>query len=199
MALAVTLVLTASVIFCVTYWLNLSPQGQQEGSRPVSTIAVLPFENLSDDREQEHFADGITEALITELSKIKGLRVISRTSTMHYKGTRKSLPEIVRELNVKTVVTGSVTFSGKKVRIIAHLMNASTDTKLWADSYERDLQDILALQSEVARTVSVPVMVASKGRARVLHRWSRVPVPSGEGRRASSQRPGGRTRPRAPT
>jgi len=159
MALAVTLVLTASVIFCVTYWLNLSPQGQQEGSRPVSTIAVLPFENLSDDREQEHFADGITEALITELSKIKGLRVISRTSTMHYKGTRKSLPEIVRELNVKTVVTGSVTFSGKKVRIIAHLMNASTDTKLWADSYERDLQDILALQSEVARTVAGEIKI----------------------------------------
>ena len=73
---------------------------------------------------------------------------------MHYKKTRKSLPEIVSELNANALVAGSVTFSGKRVRIIAHLMNASTDTKLWSNSYERDLQDILSLQSEVARTIA---------------------------------------------
>ena len=149
------LALAGSVIFWATYRSsNVSLRRQDGRNTTVSAIAVLPFENLSDDREQKHFADGLTEALITELAKIKGLQVISRTSTLHYKGTRKSLPEIVRELDVKTVVTGSVTFSGKRVRIIAHLIDTSTDAKLWADSYERDLRDILALQSEVARTIA---------------------------------------------
>jgi len=149
------LILSGSLIFWIAHRSpDASPPRQAGRNGQVSTIAVLPFESLSDDREQEHFADGMTEALITELSKIKRLQVISRTSTMHYKKTRKSLPEIVSELNANALVAGSVTFSGKRVRIIAHLMNASTDTKLWSNSYERDLQDILSLQSEVARTIA---------------------------------------------
>jgi serine/threonine protein kinase/Tfp pilus assembly protein PilF len=121
---------------------------------PIESVAVLPLENLSGDPEQEYFADGMTEALITDLSKIGALKVISRTSVMQYKDVRKPLPEIGRELNVDAVVEGSVLRAGNRVRITAQLIEAATDRNLWADSYERDLSDVLGLQGEVARAIA---------------------------------------------
>src|SRR5712691_8749302 len=109
----------------------------------IRSIAVLPLGNLSGDPREDYFADGVTEALITELAQIGGLRVISRTSVMVYKGAKKPLPQIARELQVDAVVDGSVQRSGDKVRINADLIEASTDRHLWAKSYERDLRDIL--------------------------------------------------------
>jgi eukaryotic-like serine/threonine-protein kinase len=128
-------------------------------SPTIRSIAVLPLKNLSRDPEQEYFADGMTDALTTDLSKIGALRVISRTSAMHYKGTDKTLPEIARELNVDGVVEGSVLRSENRVRITAHLLHASTDQHLWAETYERDLGDVLRLQSEVAQTIAQQVRV----------------------------------------
>src|SRR6266550_7076692 len=120
----------------------------------IQFLAVLPLENLSRDPEQEYFADGLTEALITSLAKISALRVISRTTAMHYKCVHRPLPEIARELGVEIIVEGSVLRSGERVRISAQLIEASTDTHLWAESYERDLLDVLHLQSEIARAVA---------------------------------------------
>ena len=125
----------------------------------IKAIAVLPLTNLSRDSEQDYFTDGMTEALITDLAQIGALRVISRTSTMRYKGTDKPLPQIARELNVDALVEGSVLRAGDRVRITAQLIHAATDQHLWAKSYERDLRDILALQSEVARAVADEVQI----------------------------------------
>jgi TolB-like protein/DNA-binding winged helix-turn-helix (wHTH) protein/Tfp pilus assembly protein PilF len=119
----------------------------------IRTLAVLPLENLSHDPEQEYFADGMADELVTQLGQISAVRVISRTSAMHYKGTQKTLPEIARELHVDAVVEGSVQRSGKRVRINVQLIEAATDQHLWARSYERDLSDTLVLQSEVAQEI----------------------------------------------
>ena len=124
------------------------------GGKPIESLAVLPLENLSRDPEQEYFSDGMTDALITQLSKIGALRVVSRTSVMRYKGTNKSLPEIARELNVDGVIEGSVMRSGNRVRIAAQLIRGRTDQHLWAETYERDVVDVLRLQSEVAQAVA---------------------------------------------
>jgi len=123
----------------------------------INSIAVLPLENLSHDPEQEYFADGMTDALTTDLSKIGSLRVISRTSAMRYKGINKSLPEIARELNVDGVVEGSVMRSANRVRITAQLIQARTDQHIWAETYERDLRDVLALQSDVAEAIATEI------------------------------------------
>jgi len=120
----------------------------------IQSIAVLPLENLSGDPSQEYFADGMTEALITDLGKIGELRVISRTSVMRYKGTKKSLQEIARELNVDAVIEGAVLRSGNRVRITAQLVEAPSDRHLWAESYDRELRDVLTLQSQVARAIA---------------------------------------------
>ncbi|HEY3123969.1 MAG TPA: protein kinase [Thermoanaerobaculia bacterium] len=126
----------------------------------IQSLAVLPLENLSRDPEQEYFADGMTEELIADLGKIRALRVISRTSAMRYKGTKKSLPEIARELDVDALVEGSVLRSGDRVRITTQLIHAATDRHLWSESYERDLRDVLALQSEVARSIAREIKIA---------------------------------------
>jgi TolB-like protein/DNA-binding winged helix-turn-helix (wHTH) protein/Tfp pilus assembly protein PilF len=128
-------------------------------AKRIGSIAVLPLENLSRNPDQEYFADGMTEELTTDLAKIGGLRVISRTSSMQYKGTKKSLPEIGRELNVDAVLEGSVRRAGDRVRITAQLIRASTDEHLWAETYDRDLKDVLPLQYEVARTVASQIKV----------------------------------------
>jgi TolB-like protein/DNA-binding winged helix-turn-helix (wHTH) protein/Flp pilus assembly protein TadD len=125
----------------------------------VQSLAVLPLENLSHDPEQEYFADGMTEALITDLGKIRALRVISRTSVMQYKGTRKPLPEIARELNVDAVLEGTVARSGNRVRITANLLHAPTDRHLWAETYESNLGDVLVLQDEVAQAIASEIKV----------------------------------------
>ena len=104
----------------------------------IRSLAVLPLENLSGDASQEYFADGMTDELITDIAQIGSLRVISRTSAMHYKGTHKTLPEIAKELNVDAVVEGTVTRSGDRVRITAQLILAPSDRHLWADAYDRE-------------------------------------------------------------
>ncbi len=126
----------------------------------IASLAVLPLENLSGDPEQDYFADGMTEALITELGKISALRVISRQSVMRYKSTEKSVPEIARELNVAALVEGSVLRDGDRVRISAQLIQTVPERHLWAQSYERDLGDVLALQSEVARAIAREIKIA---------------------------------------
>jgi eukaryotic-like serine/threonine-protein kinase len=120
----------------------------------IDSIAVLPLANLSGDPQQEYFADGMTEELISNLAKISALRVTSRTSVMRYKSSSKSLPEIARELGVEAVVEGSVTRAGSQVKITAQLIDAAKDRHLWADSFQRELKDVLALQGEVARAIA---------------------------------------------
>jgi len=121
---------------------------------PVHSLAVLPLQNLSGDPGQEYFADAMTEELITELSRISALDVISRTSVMSYKGSKKSLPEIARELHADAIVEGSVVRSGDRVRVTAQLIRATRDTNVWAQTYDRDLQDVLNLQSKVAQAIA---------------------------------------------
>jgi serine/threonine protein kinase/TolB-like protein/Tfp pilus assembly protein PilF len=125
----------------------------------IESLAVLPLKNLSGDPAQEYFADGMTEELTADLSKVGAVRVISRTSAMRYKDANKSLPEIARELNVDGVVEGSVERAGDRVRITAQLIQAPTDTHLWANSYERDMRNILSLQDEVARDIASEIKV----------------------------------------
>jgi TolB-like protein len=117
-------------------------------STKIRAVAILPLANLSRDADQEYFSDGITEALITELAKIKALKVISRTSVMWYKGGTKPLREIAHELKVEGVVQGTVVRSGQRVRITARLVDARSDRLLWAEAYERDLHDVLTLQGK---------------------------------------------------
>ena len=121
---------------------------------PIRSIAVLPLENLSGDPEQEYFADGMTDELTTNLAHLSDLRVISRTSAMQYKNTKKTLPEIGRELNVGAIVEGSVVRSGARVRITVQLVDATSDRHIWAKNYERNLGDVLGLQSEVAEAIA---------------------------------------------
>lgn len=121
---------------------------------PVFTIAVLPLENLSGDPEQEHLADGLTEALITELSKIGGFRVKSRTTTMRYRGVRRPLGEIARELRVNAVVEGGVMGAGPSVHLKTRLVDATSDTKLWAGSFDGKMEDLVGMQTSVARLIA---------------------------------------------
>ena len=121
---------------------------------PVRSIAVLPLLNLSSDPDQQFFADGMTDELITNLAQISSLRVISHTSAMAYLGTRKPAAQIARELGVDALVEGSVVRSGNKVRITAQLIHAASDRHLWAQSYDRELSDVLTVQSEVAREIA---------------------------------------------
>lgn len=123
----------------------------------LNSIAVLPLNNLSGDPSEEFFADGMTDQLITDLARVGSLRVISRTSVMQYKGTKKSLPEIGRELKVDAIVEGSVIRSGQRVRVTAQLLEAPTDQHLWAETYDRDLGDVLKLQGEVADAIAKQV------------------------------------------
>jgi TolB-like protein/DNA-binding winged helix-turn-helix (wHTH) protein/Tfp pilus assembly protein PilF len=125
----------------------------------IHSLAVLPLENLSGDKEQEYFADGMTDTLITNLAQVGSLRVISRTSVMRFKGSKESLPQIGRDLQVDAVVEGTVTRSAGRVRISAQLIEASKDHHLWARSYERDLKDVLALQDEIARDITEQIRV----------------------------------------
>jgi TolB-like protein/Flp pilus assembly protein TadD len=125
----------------------------------VRSIAVLPLRNLSNDSSQEYFADGMTESIISELARIKALRVISRTSAMAYKGAAKPIPEIARELNVDAVLEGSALLIGNRVRVSVQLISARTDDALWTEKYDRDLEDVLALQSELAETVAHAIAV----------------------------------------
>ena len=125
----------------------------------VNSIAVLPLENLSRDPEQDYFADGMTEALICTLSRIHGLRMISRSTALRFKQTKKSLPEIARELDVDAVVEGTVSRYCDRVRVSGNLVHAPTDRCLWSGSYEAEWKYVLALQNRLARTIAEQVKV----------------------------------------
>lgn len=134
---------------------------KREKPQPVtiSSIMVLPLENLSGDPAEEYFADGMTDALIGDLARIGGLHVISRTSSMHYKGTKKSLPEIAGEVKVDAVVEGTVQRSGDRVLIRAQLIHTATDRHLWVGDYNRGMRDVLDVQSEIAQAIARQVQI----------------------------------------
>jgi serine/threonine-protein kinase len=125
----------------------------------IRSLAVLPLQNVSRDPAQEYFADGMTEALITELARVRALRVISRTSAMKYKGVQKALPEIARELNVDAILEGSALLVGKRVRVSVQLVSAKVEEMLWGDRYDGEIEDILDMQSRVAETVAKEIAV----------------------------------------
>ena len=146
---AIALILAAGVI-----WLVRERTAKPTASLAIRSLAVLPLANFSGNSEQDYLSDGMTEALTAQLSTIHGLRVISRTSTMQLKGTHKSVPAIGKELDVDAVIEGSVLQSGDKVRVTVQLIRAATDEHLWAATYDRELRDILALQSDVAQGIA---------------------------------------------
>jgi TolB-like protein/DNA-binding winged helix-turn-helix (wHTH) protein/Flp pilus assembly protein TadD len=151
--IALALVLILPILFV----LLLRSRGRVPAG--IRSLAVLPLDNLSGDASQNYFADGMTDELITDLAQISALRVISRTSVMAYKGARKPLPQIARELNVDAVVEGTVLRFGDQVRITAQLIEASTDKHLWSQSYEGELRDTLALQNRVAREIADQIRI----------------------------------------
>jgi serine/threonine protein kinase/Flp pilus assembly protein TadD len=151
--------LTAALVLCAVVLAGLSWWDRLHSIRTgrIDSVAVLPLENLSGG--EEYFADGMTELLITHLGRIGSLRVISRPAVMGYKGTRKRPSEIAQELKVDAVVVGSVFRSGDRVRITWHLIDAATDSQLWSEVYEKDLQDVLALQSAVSRDIAAGIHI----------------------------------------
>jgi len=168
---------TAALLLVAGLWIGFNALSLRERffgmpGTTTQSLAVLPLVNLSGDPGQEYFADGMTDELITLLAQIAALRVISRSSAMQYKGTKKSLREIARRLRVDMVVEGSVIRSGGQVRISAQLIDPMKDRHLWAESYERSLSNVLALQSDVARAIvqSVRVRVSPVERGRLTNR-----------------------------
>jgi len=151
------------------------PRGQL-ASVPIRSLAVLPFENLSGDAEQDYFADGMTDSLITSLAQVHALRVISRTSVMQYRRANKALPRIAEELDVDAVVEGTVSRAGDRVRITAQLIQATTDRHLWAQSYEREARDVLSLQREVAAAIAQAVEVKLQPEEKVRMTRAAAPV-----------------------
>jgi len=151
----------AAIAVGLGYGLRARNSGKPRSIVPgaIQSIAVLPLANLSGDPSQDYFADGMTDALITELSQIKKLRVISRTSVMQYKQTQKPLQDISQELNVDAIVEGSVVRAGNRVRISAKLFQTHVEGALWADSFERDFTDVLTLQSDVATAIARGIQV----------------------------------------
>lgn len=180
------LVGAAATVFLALYFVDRatgpSRQAQQEirptapvGAPPVErvslrrhtnekSLAVLPMQNFSADSRHDYFADGLTEALIANLAQVDGLRVTSRTSSMHYKGQRKPLPQIARELDVHMIIEGSTVTQGDRLRVTAQLIEADTDEHLWAKTYDRPLRDILTVQADIAAAVARDVqLVLSEG------------------------------------
>jgi len=147
-------------------------------SKPIQSLAVLPLENLSHDPEQEYFAEGMTDELITALAKIGALRVVSRTSVVQYRGTKKALPEIARELNVDALVEGTVLRAQNRVRITAQLIRATPEEHLWAERYEGNLGEVLTLQNTVAQDVARSIKVNVTPRERALLAMPRAVDPT---------------------
>ena len=170
---SVWIVLTPVVVFGALLILVLGLQDSirnlfvSHASSPIRSIAVLPLANLSGDPARDYFADGMTDALITDLAHINSLRIISRNSTVRYKATEKTIPEIAHELNVDAVVEGSIVQDGNHVRISAQLIRAVPEEHLWAKIYDRDLSDVLALQGQVAQDIATQVRVTLSPQERV--------------------------------
>jgi TolB-like protein/tetratricopeptide (TPR) repeat protein len=160
---ALALGLAAILIWIAHDRASIQPASANGGIR---SLAVLPLQNFSGNPEQDYLSDGMTEALIARLSTIHALRVISRTTAMQFKGTRKSVPAIGKELNVDAVIEGSVLRSGDKIRISVQLIRADTDEHLWSDTYDREVQDVLALQSDVTYGIARHIEVAVSGTPR---------------------------------
>src|SRR6185437_13435044 len=152
---------------------------------PRYTICVLPFANMSGDPDQEYFSDGITEDIITDLSKVSSLRIISRNSAFQYKGEKLDVPQLVREMKVTHVLEGSVRKAGGRVRISAQLVDCEDNGHVWAERYDRDTSDIFALQDEISRHRQGAAAAAFAGReeghrtARYRQRRGIRPVPDG--------------------
>jgi TolB-like protein/tetratricopeptide (TPR) repeat protein len=161
--LALALALAVGLIWLVRGRTTIRPASASGGIR---SLAVLPLQNFSGNPEQDYLSDGMTEALIARLSSIHALRVISRTSAMQFKGTRKSVPAIGKELNVDAVIEGSVLRSGDKIRVTVQLIRAETDEHLWSGTYDRELQDVLALQSDVTQGIAGHIESAVTGTRR---------------------------------
>jgi TolB-like protein/DNA-binding winged helix-turn-helix (wHTH) protein/Flp pilus assembly protein TadD len=138
----------------IAVWFARTSSAPTSAAPRLDSIAVLPLANLSGDPSEEFFADGMTDQLITDLAQVGSLRVISRTSVLQYKGTKKALPEIAQELHVDAIVEGSVIRSGQRVRVTAQLLLAPADRHLWAETYDRDAGDVLKLQGEVANAIA---------------------------------------------
>lgn len=153
---AACILLAASIVALGLVYLG---NRKRHASEPhaILSLAVLPLENLSGDPNQEYFVDGMTDELITDLAQIHSLRVISRTSVVQFKHSRKKLPEIASELNVDAVVEGSVLRTGDDVRVTAQLLDAREDRHLWAASYEQEMENVLRLQAQIARTIAEQV------------------------------------------
>jgi TolB-like protein/DNA-binding winged helix-turn-helix (wHTH) protein/Tfp pilus assembly protein PilF len=157
--MAVTALAGILIWLGVSAWRQRQPSALAEVPVVIRSVVVLPFENLTGDPEQDYFAAGMTDALTTNLAQIHALRVISRTSAEQYKGAKKSLPAIARELEVDAVVEGAVVQSGNRVRVSAQLIHAATDRHLWAQSYERELPDVVVMQGEVATAIARAVQI----------------------------------------
>jgi TolB-like protein/DNA-binding winged helix-turn-helix (wHTH) protein/Tfp pilus assembly protein PilF len=147
------------VIVAALILLRAPSVGSRTGAERIDSLAVLPLQNFSGDPEQEYFADGMTEELITELTHIKALRVVSRTSVARYKGTRKTAPEIAGELHVQAILEGSVARAGERIRISARLIRAANDQPVWSQSYDSDVRDVLRLQADVARSIAREIQI----------------------------------------
>lgn len=166
----VTIVVVGAATFLAVYWFRAHRATAGPGtSLPIRSLAVLPLHNLSNDPEQEYFSDGMTDELITELVKLGKLKVISHTSVERYKGTKQPVADIARELGVDAVIEGSVLRSGDRVRITAQLIDVRTDQHLWAENYERDFKNIVALQGEVADRIAreIGINLTADERARL--------------------------------
>src|SRR5215475_9646333 len=168
---AVILVVLLAASWAISHFRGASKPAELTSAgvpQAIHSLVVLPLENLSDDKEQEYFADGMTDALTTNLAQIGSLQVISRTSAMQFKGSKEPLPQIGRDLKVDAIVEGTVTRGGNRVRITAQLVEASSDHHLWARSYERDLKNVLALQDEIAHDITEQIRVNLNPQARSL-------------------------------
>jgi TolB-like protein/Tfp pilus assembly protein PilF len=164
-----------AVVLVVAGYIGFQKWRNPFPNQDIRSIAILPLVNLSGDPNQEYFADGMTEELIAALGQVPALRVISRTSSMTYKGTKKTLPEIARELRVDGIVEGSIGREGNRVRVITQLVDSRSDQHIWAHSYDRDMTSVLELQSDVARAITdeIRIELTPQERAR-LNRAQRV-------------------------
>src|SRR5438067_4162403 len=151
-------------LFAVTFLLSRGASAKAARQTSIKSLAVLPLKNLSGDPTQEYLADGMTEAVIGRLAGIHDLRVISRTSVMHFKDTQLAVPEIARMLKVDAIVEGSVIREGNRIRVHAQLIRAATDEHFWSESYDRELRDVLSLESEVAQSIARKVEVTVTGK-----------------------------------
>src|SRR5262249_22175258 len=160
LVLALTLVVATLTIAA---FFTFAPRSSKPPADPIRALAVLPLQNLSGDPAQDYFADGMTEEVIGRLSMIRGLRVVSRTSTMQFKNARPPVPVIAKELGVDALVEGSVIRHGGRVRVHAQLIRAASDEHFWSETYDRELGDALALESEVAQAIAAKVQVTVTG------------------------------------